>query len=268
MAAAALGDSDYRPFSGLPDEMCLAIVFCLELHEAETMRIVSRRFARDNPLCYQRLAASRWRGKHMSTVRPLLRRLLDDVEAGVKTWREVFWRVESDGARDRITEDELVRLRWAFSDGAQTCDFRKDPATGERTLHMQFHGEMPWSINDNHAIQISRFPEHIVERLPNWGWVIKNQFIFILSIEENSADGDHALRCSEEARSPGQGESQRAINEAFLRAAREAGRAAAPLATGRSLVQRILHTLFLQAHAVGEGGQPREQESEDGLGTG
>ena len=56
---------------------------------------------------------------------------------------------------------------------------------------MQHHGEMPWSINPNGTIQISHFPEHFVERLPSWGWVIKNQFIFIISINEGrDAAGD------------------------------------------------------------------------------
>jgi hypothetical protein len=287
----------YHPFSTLPDEMCLGVAFHLQLHEVETLRAVSRRFAGDRPLCfrYQQLAAGRWRHKQMGTARPLLRRLLEEEQSGRTTWRDIFWRVESDGVRGRITEEELVRLRWAFSDGAQTCDFRRDAATGERTLRMQHHGEMPWRINDNHAVEISRFPEHVVERLPSWGWVIKNQFIFIISIEEKEAededeaeeeDGsgasqDAAAACGTDVEASAAASlrgsrnhdeafgrmTQSQINAAFLNAARQAGSAAAPLepealARGQSVIRRILDAMFLRSQGP-EAGQEDDDDDEE-----
>ena len=39
---------------------------------------------------------------------------------------------------------------------------------------------MPWSIDEEGQLIVAHFPPHTVERLPNWGWVMKNQFIFII----------------------------------------------------------------------------------------
>ena len=277
MAAAR---QTYRPFASFPDELCLSVTFHLQLHEVETLRAVSRRFAQDRPLCfrYQQLAATRWRDKHKTTMRPLLTRLLQAERAGRMTWRDIFWRIESDGARDEITEDEVVRLRWVFSDGTQTCDFRKDAITGEKTLHMQHHGVMPWRINDNATIQISRFPEHVVERLPSWGWVIKNQFIFIISIEGEAhgggggADSSAALSSPHAQNHAASEMTPSQINAAFLAAARRAGTAAAPLESGPlgqgpSIIHRILHAMFHSSEGSieldGDGSTGDEDEDDE-----
>jgi len=119
----------------------------------------------------------------MTTAQPLAERLIAEGEP----WRSIYWAVEADGSRCAITKDEIVRLSWAFSDAVQLCDFRADG-----TLHMTGVGGpsgLPWSIDErthgasevrNNQLIVAHFPPHTVERLPNWGWVMKNQFIFII----------------------------------------------------------------------------------------
>ena len=261
-------------FAALPDEMCMCVILHLSLHETETIRAVSHRFLKlaTTPLPYQAMAARRWAQKDMTTARPLVEALLKKERDGSITWRDIFWAVESDGARARITEEELVRLRWVFSDGRQTCDFRIDSASGRRTLVMQLHGEMPWSINSNHTVQISRFPEHVVERLQSWGWVIKNQYIFMISINEgyeiadaaSAPSGTHAsdttLGTVVANMSPDD------INMAFLQAARQAGSAAAPVTSQplTSSIHRIHSILRAVMFAQGSGGDEEVGDEEVG----
>ena len=244
----------------VPDEVCLAcVIFALPLHALESLRAVNRRWRAlgSSSLPWQRLAATRWRGKSMASCCPLVTRL----QAEGAPWRDVFWAVERDGARQTITEQELCRLRWGFSDRRQECDFtmREGPdGTIVRRLRMPLHGEMDWSFNPNGTLQISHFPEHVVERLDNWGWVIKNQFIFILSLdsalaescdESNSAESDAAgAVLSGAGISSGTTlATEEDITAAFELAARHAGSSASRLTSssgGGAVRASLLHRLM------------------------
>ena len=164
----------------IPDAVGIYMVTFLSLHEVENMRCVSKRWIdlANNPFLWQRLVNLMVLDKQISTYTPLLNRLMKEKTS----WRQIYWTLDADGARTRITKAEIVRLKWAFSDGERMCVFKDD--TQPHTLKMDGFGKLVWNIKaENGAVIINNFPEHIVERLPNWGWCLKNHHIYILSIE-------------------------------------------------------------------------------------
>ena len=190
------------------------------------MRCVSQRwrFLSSHKVIWKRLTQLLTLGKQQSIVQPLMQTLKTSSSSNNSiNWRDVYWNLTVDGKRSRITEAELVSLSWAFSDGERTVSFQSN-----NTLKMEGYPEMIWSINpENGAVIIHNFPEHQVERLTNFGWVLKNQFIFILTIDpvkkKSSTDTNTATDSSTSS-------NKEQINKAFELARRMAGNQASPLA--------------------------------------
>ena len=157
----------------LPNGVCYLIEWFASIRDLEALRLVSPKWRHlaEHDALWQSAATKRWgeSGRRMTTAQPLAERLIAEGEP----WRSIYWAVEADGSRCAITKDEIVRLSWAFSDAVQLCDFRADGI-----LHMT-NIRATWSIDEGQLI-VAHFPPHTVERLPNWGWVMKNQFIFII----------------------------------------------------------------------------------------
>eukprot|EP00941_MAST-03F_sp_MAST-3F-sp1_P005756 g5756.t1 len=157
----------------LPEDILIVFTFYLSPEDLNSMRTTSSvlGLTATNDVPWQQLALTRWRSRHLETIRPSLEQWI----AEKRSWREIFHRVEKDAKRTSITSDEICRLQWAFSDGRQTCNFSKCDS-GRCTLRMQSYPEMPWRLEENGTVVlISSFPPHFVERLDSWGWAIKNQ---------------------------------------------------------------------------------------------
>ena len=179
----------------LNDDVCyLTLTFC-SLHELELMRGVSIRWRSlsSSNILWERLSKLLTLGKQTSVVNPLLKHLKERCKNNDNSkpydtyWREIYWALDADSVRTRLTEEEIVRLNWAFSDGQRLCHFNAD-----KTLDMEGYPKMTWSIKDHNnggrsAVMIHTFPEHIVERLANWGFVMKNRFIYMITVD--GADG-------------------------------------------------------------------------------
>ena len=211
----------------LNDDVCyLTLTFC-SLHELELMRGVSIRWRSlsSSNILWERLSKLLTLGKQPSVVGPLLKQLKERCKnnGNSKTydtyWREIYWALDADSVRTHLTEEEIVRLTWAFSDGQRLCHFNAD-----KTLDMEGYPKMTWSIKEYNngarsAVMIHTFPEHIVERLANWGFVMKNRFIYMITV-----DG-HSSPASDKSSLQSTGE----INKAFEAARKLAGPRAKPL---------------------------------------
>ena len=196
----------------LPNGVCYLIEWFASIRDLEALRLVSPKWRHlaEHDALWQSAATKRWgeSGRRMTTAQPLAERLIAEGEP----WRSIYWAVEADGSRCAITKDEIVRLSWAFSDAVQLCDFRADGI-----LHMT-NIRATWSIDEGQLI-VAHFPPHTVERLPNWGWVMKNQFIFII---EAAVETENMERVTI---------NPSAVRALFDAACRGAGAQAAPLET-------------------------------------
>ena len=222
MSVAALPSK----MSDLPNGVCYLIEWFASIRDLEALRLVSPKWRHlaEHDALWQSAATKRWgeSGRRMTTAQPLAERLIAEGEP----WRSIYWAVEADGSRCAITKDEIVRLSWAFSDAVQLCDFRADG-----TLHMTGVGGpsgLPWSIDEEGQLIVAHFPPHTVERLPNWGWVMKNQFIFII---EAAAVGTSTSSSASAENMETVTIEPSAVRALFDAACRGAGARAAPLET-------------------------------------
>ena len=219
--------------AAVPDGVALLVAWYLPVPSLEALRLASVRWVRlaTHDALWDAAATLRWEGKQLETAAPLI--------AAQASSRDVYWSVEEDGKRCLITDDDVARLRWAFSDGSQLCDFGRDHRL-RMSSGMGGADGFQWSIDEeSRAVMIANFPAHEVKRLENWGWVMKNEFIFIISV---AMDGDEeAAPCGAAAAAE--------VRAAFDDACSGAGDAAAPLTSGDTAAGVLNHILRLLAVA-------------------
>ena len=190
----------YHNLGKIPDAVGIHLLTYLSLHELERMRGVSIRWMNlaDHDLLWKRLVSLLVVDKQPSVVSSMLLSHMTQKKKDTNmSWRRVYWQLDADGVRTNITEEEICRLHWAFSDGERLCDFQPN-----HTLKMEGFGKLVWRLNVKNAVVINDFPDHIVERLPNWGWVMKNAHIYILTVEKEKqfSTRDDINKAFEEAR--------------------------------------------------------------------
>ena len=224
----------------LPDDVVLFTLSYISPSDLQAAAWVATQFLglAGHGLLWRRAALSRWRNKQMDTAGPLL----DTLRREKRPWREIYREMNVDGERAVLSEEELCRLTWSFIDGREHCDFRRDGS-----LMMELSGEFSWSMEEDsdgvRYIQIANFPPHYIERTANWGWVIKNKFIYIISIAGRGGGGGGGgtgggagggagvtiVAAGKAAGAGGVDEEDECLRSAYLCAVREAGSVAQPL---------------------------------------
>jgi hypothetical protein len=191
----------------VPDGLGIYLLTFLSLHELEYMRSISNRWTHlsDHDVLWKRMVDLLLVDKQKSIANSMLM----NVKKKYNTWRQIYWQLDKDGVRQIITEEEIVQFQWAFSDGERLCNFHENHA-----LKMEGFGKLVWNLkvgkdNKSCAVVINDFPDHIVCRKPNWSWVMKNQYIYIITVE--NIEKDQKMSTRED------------INKAFNIACKEAG---------------------------------------------
>lgn len=177
-------------------ELGLFLLSFLPLHTVENCRCVSTAFKRlvDRNELWGTFIRRRWKGKLIPPFQTDARELYERASTRApipETFhaRQVFWETEFCNSRNKITEGELCENTWVFCDGVQVCDFQKGPGSPPaRTLTTAMHGVLPWALTHSGQLDIANFPRHSCERTTSWGWVIRNQHIFILSVARTTEE--------------------------------------------------------------------------------
>merc|ERR1719362_2440619 len=109
----------------MQDIILSRVVGFLTPNDAEAAMLVSSHFRSSamSDFHWRKWALTCWADRQLDTFSPKIKEAKEtDYRCG---WRKLYWDSLEDSKRETLTDDELTRLFWVFSDGEQICDFTK-----------------------------------------------------------------------------------------------------------------------------------------------
>lgn len=175
----------------LPEELTILIFSFLPPHDLNTCQLINTTAHRvaDTNFLWRDLCIHRWQDKF---VQKSQWDLISDPQPKQRL-KLVYWTQERDSKRKTITVDELTDSTWSLhfhqSQGAR--DYPLFEKNNRFVMHIYLNS-FNWKINSAGNVQIDEYPEMVVSRTEDWGWMLENGYAMMktLSLERENFKRD------------------------------------------------------------------------------